>query len=82
MPFDHGPARRVKAQAMLDALDKARRQHQPERTWPEVLAVLRGYSVAQWRELSVAAGRPDRAPSAETRAEVVASVAGLAEAPT
>ncbi len=80
MPYDPGPQRKVKAAAMVAELDRARRTHTPELGWPSVAATLASYSTGEWRQLSVASGRPDRVPSAETRAEVLRTVQGLAEA--
>jgi hypothetical protein len=80
MPYDPGPQRRVKAQAMVDALDRARLSHDPARSWVHVLDRLLAYSPGDWRVLSVAAGRPDRIPSPETRVEVTAAVRARAEA--
>jgi hypothetical protein len=80
MPYDPGPRRKVKAADMLAALTAARRTWQPEPSWAEVLATLAEYSLADWRQLSVAAGHPDRTPSPETRAQVLAAVQPLADA--
>jgi hypothetical protein len=80
MPYDPGPQRRIKAQAMVDTLGRAAATHTPPRTWSEVAEALVRYSVGDWRQLSVASGRPDRNPSPETRAEVVGVVQGLAAA--
>lgn len=80
MPYDPGPRRKVKAADMLAALDRARTTYRPGVPWAEVATVLAAYSLADWRQLSVAAGHPDATPSAETRAQVVATVQTLADA--
>lgn len=86
MPYDPGPQRKAKAAAMVHALDQARR-HSPDgnpsaepRNWQHVAERLAAYTAKDWRLLSVAAGRPDRTPSADTQAEVARTVATMAEA--
>jgi hypothetical protein len=81
MPYDPGPQRRVKVAAFIAALDHARtRDHDPPVPWATVADRLAAYEPAQWRTLSVAAGRPDRKPSAETITDVLAAVSARVEA--
>lgn len=80
MPYDPGPRRKVKAAAMVNALDKARALHTPPRTWQQVADSLAGYEPVDWRLLSYAAGHPNRTPSEDTQGQVRRSVAAMAEA--
>lgn len=80
MPYDPGPRRKVKAAAMVTTLDRCRALHTPARTWQQVAEALASYEPADWRQLSVAAGHPNRVPSADTQAEVTRTVAAMASA--
>lgn len=84
MPYDPGPQRKAKAAAMVHALDVARRANDNPSAepvpWTTIEAALANYGPASWKDLSVAAGRPNRLPSVDTRQEVTAMVAAAAEA--
>lgn len=86
MPYDPGPQRKAKAAAMVNALDVARRASPDGNPsaeplpWTTVEAALANYGPASWKDLSVAAGRPNRLPSVDTRQEVTNMVAAAAEA--
>lgn len=78
MPADTDYAARNRAskvQALVGALDAARRQADPPTPWADVAAALDRWKPANWKSLCKAANRPDqKAPSAETQAAVRAAV--------
>ena len=76
----HHRQRAVKVSALLDELRRSRATVPDPPSWPQVRRILEDYSNADWRNLSVAAGRPDRVPSPDTRDLLLAAVDTVAAA--